>query len=251
MANKFVKEGRYLLLYIPAYGGVIPYRVVEWRNKDAEFINYGPFPYTASGYPEGVIPAYHVTSEVTFKDITGRYPPEKSSDMFYFTEADRLVHTYIDIRPKVFRVFRNIPMNYKQYSLLGYATADPGASGSSGQSTDFGYSTGKVIEHLFIPNMHVGWILANRTNMDLKTYVRISYVEYKVEIPKDANLIFKMILGEAPAYWYTMPVYTRVAQIDELITKIYGLTDVIPLYKVYERERAMREIPTIVSGARI
>jgi len=243
----FVKEGEHLLVLMPAWEAVLPFRIRARVNKGAEVLNYGPFPYTFSGYPEGVVPDFQTTTPVTFKDITGRYPAERAADMFYLAVKDRdtLVHAYVDIRPRgLFRIYQWIPSGAKQIRLLKMVTFE---EGPTPPPTDFGYSVG-VKEQVFLPTFHIDWALANRTNMDLRTYVVIRYAEYRVELVKDPAIIFKLLQREIPAHWFTLVAEHKFAEGEALFEDVYKIKP-IPLYRKHEQERARREIPELVKEA--
>ncbi|MFQ6075626.1 MAG: hypothetical protein ACE5Z5_05780 [Candidatus Bathyarchaeia archaeon] len=241
----FVLEGEHILISIPAYDAVLPLRVKARVNKGAETLNYGPFPYTFPGYPEGVVRGGNVTEAVTFKDITGRYPPERAADMFLYKEPSILLHAYVDIKPYLFRIFQWIPTGTKQIRFLRLVPFEAGSDVIP--STDFGYWVG-VKEQVFLPNFHINWQLANRTNMDLRTHVGIRYAEYEVEIPRDPPTIFNLIQRRVPAYWFTLAAITKFVEGDAMFREIYKV-EPIPFYRSYEEERALREIPELIGEA--
>jgi len=243
----FVLEGQHFLVHLPAWDAVLPFRIKARVNKGAERLNYGPVPFTFPGYPEGVILEMNTTDPFTFKDITGRYPPERAADMFWFPEPDILLHAYVDIRPHLFRIYQWIPSGVKQIRLIRLVTFEPGSA--TVPPSDFGYSIG-VKEQVFLPNIHIDWQIRNQTNMRLRTNVYIRYAEYKVELVKDPATVFNLIVGKIPAYWQTFVVETRFPEGERLFEQIYKIKP-IPFYREYERERALREIPELVRGATI
>ena len=246
----FVKEGEHVLIVLPAYNTILPLRIKAIKNKEAEWWNYGPVPYTFSGYNEGEIKARSATSGFKFKDRTGRLTGEQAGDMFYHKKAEKLIHAYIDIRPHLFRIYREIPTGVKQVVYLDAVTFTTDVGDAT---ADFGYTTG-VVEQFFLPNFHIDWYVANWTNMDLKTNVMIKYAEYEVEIPRDAETIFSLMMRKVPAHWYTLPVTSKHSTIDRMFTEIYGFAEGrygIPFYRSYEREKAISEIPEILKGVAI
>jgi hypothetical protein len=242
----FVREGEHIIIPIPAYNAVLPFRVRSIANKGTEFFNYGPVPYTFSGYPEGVITARSTTPGFKWKDRTGRLVAEQAADMFYFTVPNKLIHAYIDIRPHLFRIYREIPTGTKQTRYLDAVTFTTEVDETA---SIFGYTVG-VVEHIFLPNFHVDWFVHNATNMDLRTSVMIKYAEYEVELVKDPALIFSMLMRQVPAYWWTLPAVTRFNEMDRLLSEIYKITP-IPHYRQGEKEKALREIPDLIKGATI
>jgi len=242
----FVREGESIILYLPAWEGIIPFRVIARMNKDAETLNYGPFPYTHAGYPTGVVPGGVTTAPTKFKDITGAYPPERAVDMFFYKEPSMLIHAFVDIRPHLFRIYQWIPTGAKQIRLFRIVTWEPTLAVPT---NIFAYSVG-VKEQFFLPNFHIDWQLLNGTNMDLRTYTVFKYAEYEVEILKDPATIFNMIQRKVPAYWYTFPVMQKFDEGERMLKEVYKITP-IPLYKSHELDRAVREIPTLLREARI
>jgi len=246
----FVKEGEHVIMLFPPYDSFIPFRVKSIANKEAEYLNYGPVPYTFTGYPEGVIPGRNVTEGFTFKDITKRLPPELAPDMFYHDKAYKLIHAYINITPHLFRIFREIPVGVKQIvymELVGFDVAIDSLVAL------FGYKVG-IVEQFFLPDFHINWFIHNATNMDLRTNVMIKYAEYNVEIPRDANLIFNLLMRKIPAYWYTLPITSPRIEFERMFEVRYGFPREVrgfPFYKAYEREKALREIPPILEKLKI
>ena len=240
----FLREGEHIVVVLPAYNAAIPFRVRSVDNKDTHWINYGPVPYTFTGYSKGVIPGRNATPGFKFSDITGMLTGEQATDMFYHKKEDILIHAYVDIRPHLFRIYREIPTGTKQTRYLRTVTFTT----TVGQNTSlFGYTVG-VVEQFFFPNFHIDWFVHNATNMDLRTNVMIKYAEYTVEIPRDPEFIFNLMLRKYPAYWYTLPIQTKFTEMDRLFSEIYKMK-MIPLYKTYERERALSEIPEMIKEA--
>jgi len=243
-AKGFIKEGEHVVIVLPAYDAVLPLRVRSIANKDAEWFNYGPVPYTFTGYPEGVVPSRSTSEGFKFKDRTGRLVAEQATDMFYHKKPGILIHAYIDIRPRLFRIYRDIPTGTKQIRYLETVTFSTGVDEAT---SIFGYSVG-VVEHFFLPNFHVDWYIQNPTNMTLRTNVMMKYAEYKVELPKDPMFIFDLIMRKYPAYWYTLPIQTKFDEMDRLFSEIYKFRP-IPFYRPYEREKAIKEIPNLIREA--
>jgi hypothetical protein len=249
-SDGFLKEGEHILVVWPIYDTILPLRVKSIANKHAKFFNYGPVPFTFSGYPKGVIPGKSVAGPFRFIDITGRLTGEYAGDMFYHNKAYKLIHAYVDIRPHLFRIYQEIPSGAKQYIYMEAVTHTTDVDVAT---SDFGYFTG-VKEMLFFPDFHIDWYLYNGTNLPLRTYVSIKYAEYNVEIPRDPALVFDMMMRRYPAYWYTMPITTDRKEFRRMFTERYGFPEDrpgIPFYRAYEKPVALREIPEILKGVKI
>lgn len=246
----FIKEGEHILVIFPAYNSILPLRVKSIDNKHTKWFNYGPVPYTFNGYSEGIMKNRSATPGFKFTDITGMLTGEEAGDMFYHKKAEMLLHAQIDIKPHLFRIFQEIPVGSKQVTYIRAVTFTTGV----GEATaNFGYFVG-VKEQIFLPNFHIDWFVHNATNMDLRTNVMMKYAEYTVELPKDADLIFNMMMRKIPAYWYTLPVTTTRTDLDRMFEEVYKFSAEkhgIPFYRSYEREKALREIPEIIRGAAI
>jgi hypothetical protein len=244
----FVREGEHVLIVLPAYDAILPLRVKSIVNKEAKWFNYGPVPYTFTGYPEGVMKARSATDGFKFKDVTGRLVGEEAGDMFYHKKPEKLIHAYIDITPHLFRIYQEVPTGAKQIIYLDAVTF---TTGVDDVTAVFGYTVG-VKEQFFLPNFHIDWFVHNATNMHLRTNVMMKYAEYNVEMPTDADLIFNLMMRKIPAYWWTLPVTTRRVELDRMFEEVYKFPRGVfglPFYRSYERDRALREIPEKIRGA--
>jgi len=244
--NGFVREGEHVLIVFPAYNSVLPLRVKAVVNKNANWWNYGPLPYTFSDIGvEGVVKARSCTDGFRFKDRTGRLTGEQAGDMFYHNKPSKLIHAYVDIKPHLFRIYHEIPSGVKQYTYMEAVTF---TTSVDEYTSDFGYTTG-VVEMFFLPGFHIDWFVANWTNMNLRTNVMIKFAEYEVELPTDPKLIFNLMMRRVPSYWWTLPVTSSRVEFDRMFSDIYKFpaeVKGIPLYRSYEEEKALREIPDLI-----
>ena len=200
----FVQDGEHLVLYFPAWKGIVPIRVIHRVNKEYERYNYGPAPIQFSGFPAGVMPPAVIdpTSDVpVVPSVTTPFtfpnpllPPEISTDMWYFTESEMLFHVKAYIKPYLLRGRLQVPTGTTHVTFhAGRVTAT--------SPYEFGYFRG-VKEMIFIPNIHVGWILENKTNMAFLTSVVFEYAEYKIELVKEPEVVFELMTKKLPAYWF-------------------------------------------------
>ena len=193
-----VKENNYLVIHFIAENKILPLRVVRRNNRGFERFEYGPIPVTFEGYSQGVIPARQYTPEFTFS--YNRLLPEDAPDMWYFTDKNKVYHVYVTIEPAyLLRVMRRIPQGTSPYSFRTIS-----ASASQILELEFGFTRGKRIEQVFLPNLKIGWVVGNPTNIDLKTYVTFIYGDYDVEFVRDAETIWNLMIKKKPAHWFTM-----------------------------------------------
>ena len=198
----FLNEDGLLVIYFPAWKGYEVFKVVSRPNKGFERIDYGPGPFvTASG--TGIVPAATIDPTSTVPVIPGytsiftftnpALPPEYQTDMWYFVEDDVIYDVNIYYRPALLRCYQYVPLP-RQQVVFRTVTANP--------AYDFGYFRG-FKNQIFIPRLHIGWQLANKTNIALVTYFWFDYAEYQVEVPKDPTLIYDAITGRVPAKRFT------------------------------------------------
>ena len=227
---QFVPPNSLLVLYFPAYDGIIVCRVIRHRNPELYDFVYGPLPIEFSGYEAGVLPAMNVTDWITFSYT--RLPEEYRTDMFYFTELDRLIHAYITVEPSaLIRGYLQIPAGYRPFDFRGIITAEPGSA--TIEPTDFGFFRGTK-EMIFLPRVRVQWAFVNRTNMDLRTNVRMKYVEYEIELITDPKIILDVMWDRITPkpYWYSWGGSTRADPLDRLFDVHWSVrpASLIPRY---------------------
>ena len=188
-----VLENQILTIIYPFENAITPFRVVTRNNHGYEDFEYGPIPYTASGHSSGVVPSRSYTSEFTFS--YSRLQPESAPDMFYFTDKNKIYHTYITFQPAyLLRVFRRIP---KGTTTMVFRTVTP--SPSLSLDIEFGFSRG-TIEQVFLPHIQIGWFLANPTNIDLRTNVHITYGDYDVEFIDKPEIVWDIMKGKLASH---------------------------------------------------
>ena len=121
----FMLEGTNLLLYWPGFNGILCYHVIYRHNRHFEDLTYGPLPYTASGHEAGVVPANSTTDEYKFNWYwDNRRRGHQKENMFYFEKSDRLIHTFMTVKPFMLRNYIHYPetMTLLTY-LAGYRQA--------------------------------------------------------------------------------------------------------------------------------
>jgi len=208
-----VRNGGVLAIYFPYKNAILPLRVVYRENEGFEHFLYGPLPISFSGYDAGVLPAGQRVEGITFPYTM--LPAEMATDMFYYTEAGRVIHAHLYFSPIMLRVNVEIPVARKMYSYLGKVTQD--------LAYDFGWFRGKK-EMVFLPKIHIGWDFYNPTNLDLRTNLTIVFGEYRVELVFDPEAIYGVVTRRYPAHYvtfggrYWFPELTdalRILNVDE------------------------------------
>lgn len=249
-----VRENEYLVLYIPATTKALVFRVVSRYNKGFEVVDYGPLPLKAgtilptldggtTSVPEdGVLPArsYTPPGGIAFP-CSGAYD---SSDMWYVPEdyRDRAFHVVQRVAPAFLRIGIEVPGGVAQARFQKDRVV-------LGVEKDFGFTRGSV-EVVHLPKVRYGYRYANDTNLDVYTYVRFTYGEYVVEVPRDAEAVFNVLHKKVPAHWVTIPVTVYDKSVEGALNDVYGF-DGFKLYPYYEREKALSEYRELIVRARV
>jgi len=247
-----VLEGEYLTVFIPATSRAFVFRVKSRVNRGYEVIDYGPLPLSAGASlptfdggsvtvpSDGVIPARAYTEGLSF-------PLEEAfdrSDMWYTPEdyRDRLFHVIQYVTPAFLRVDVQIPTAVTQ----GRFQKDKVVTGVS---KPFGFARG-FYEIVHLPKVHYGYRYGNETNVDLRTFVKFVYAEYVVETPRSSSLIFDVLTRRLPSKWVSLPVNIMDATVERALIDVYGVTG-FPLYRLDERDRALREYDALLRGVKV
>jgi len=242
-----VRSGEYLVAYIPATERALVFRVRSRLNEGREVYNYGPIPlktgtslptYTggSTAVPEdGVLPANSYTGGMSFQapQIMKDYVFD-ANDIWYIIETyrDMLFHVKTYITPSFLRVDVQIPIGNPQ----GRFQKDKFIIGVD---RDFGFARG-YIELIHFPKIHYGYRFGNDTNLDVRTFVKFIYGEYRVETPMDANLIFDILVKREPAYWLTLPISILDPTAESALIETYGYAG-FRIYKHTDRNTALAD----------
>jgi len=234
----FVLENQYLVVSFPQWNGILAYKVLARTNKGFEELNYGALPVSFSGHTSGVIPANNRTG--SFKISWTRLPTERATDMFWYDDPSKLLHVKLDIKPFMLRKYLYLTEGIQQVRYLGVVTADPS------MGDDFGYWRGEK-ELIILPFMHIAFDVYNKTNMDLRTYLRIKYGEYKVEFIKDADLLFNLMTRKIRAYWFTYP--GEIPFPTDPFVRAYNINQPFPLRT--EKSQVQTDVGIILAGGTV
>lgn len=250
MTLPFARENEFLVVYLPPISRALVFRIVGVYNNGYQKIEYGPIPISAgttlptyeggaTTVPEdGVMPARSYTRDAVRFPMEGAYD---ESDMWRFPEDwnERLFHILQVVKPGFLRIEAQIPPGaiqpkFQRDKVLG------------GVEKDFGFTRGKF-EIVQLPGVSVGYRYGNDTNLDVYTYVRFYYAEYMVEIVKDAEMVYNILMKRVPSRWYTYPVTYLHPRIIESLKKAYGFEG-FPL--LYRREEAVKRYEELIQLVR-
>lgn len=246
----FARENEILVVYLPPRARALVFKVVSVLNSGYKVFDYGPLPIrsgdtvasydggTATVPEDGVLPGRsYIRDGITFP-LEGAYD---ESDMWYFPEewGDTLLHEVQLLTPAWLKVDAQVPPSATQPKYQrGKVTG--------GVDKDFGFYRGRM-EMVHLPGVRVGFRYGNDTNLDVYTYVRFLYAEYRVSIPRDPELVFNVLTRRAPAKWFTMPISYMDPSVENSIREAYGYTG-FPLFTEAERDAAIRLYREIISG---
>jgi len=248
-----VLEGNLLLVHMPALEKVLVFRILDRENKGNEVINYGPLPIssgdtlnyletgTTTAPADGVIVGLTYTPEAYLLSSLVS-PVVDSNDMFYLSEDQRdiLFHLHLYITPDILRVLTEYPKGKpQQYFQKGKVTLYI--------HSDFGWRRGYQ-ETIRIPKVYVGYRFCNDTNLDFYTFLKIVYAEYRVEIPKDPELIWNAIMGKVPAYRHVLPYVSREPTLPTALRDVYGIEG-FPI--IWEKEKALEEYRRLLEEVKL
>ena len=202
----FMEEGGKLLLYFPGFNAILCYDVIARMNRHFEELAYGPLPVTLTDsagttHATGVVPANMSTGEYKFHWIDTRRKDHEYTNMFYFEDADRLVHVFMTIKPFLLRNYIHYPETLTPLTYLKSVTNTPETG------DDFG-SFRENYEIVYIPFLECTFETYNKTNIDLNTFVKFTFAEYEVELIKDKETMKKMWLEQVPVKKIVLPAYT-------------------------------------------
>jgi len=211
-------------------------------NKGYEVINYGALPLSSGDSlptldgasttvpADGVLPARAYTEDVSFS-LSGAYD---ETDMWYVTDEyrERLFHVKQFVKPSWLRIDVRIPKSVTQ----GRFQRDKVVTGVD---KDFGFRRG-VFEVVHLPKIHYGYRYCNETNLNVYTFVKFIYAEYIVEIPRNSDLIFRVLSKQYPSYWLTLPIVVYDPIVAEGLKDTYGIEG-FTVYRSDQRSEAIRE----------
>ena len=252
MMKGLVREGEYLTVFIPAYERALVFRVRSVVNAGREHIHYGPLPISegdvlstldggsVSVPADGVLPARAYTEALTFP-IEGVFD---SDDMWYIPAdyRERIFHVIQSVTPSFLRIDAQIPPAVTQGRFQREKKI-------IGVEKDFGFARGEF-EMIHFPEIHIGYRYANDTNVDLRTSVQFTYGEYVVEIPRDAETLFRILTKKIESHWITLPISVADPSIEDALQKTYGILG-FELFRSDQRDEAIAEYERILGEVKL
>jgi len=252
MMKGLVREGEYLTVFIPAYERALVFRVRSVVNAGRERIHYGPLPISegdvlstldggsASVHADGVLPARAYTEALTFpmEDVFD------GDDMWYIPAdyRERIFHVIQSVTPSFLRIDAQIPPAVTQGRFQREKKI-------IGVEKDFGFARGEF-EMIHFPEIHIGYRYANDTNVDLRTSVQFTYGEYVVEIPRDAETLFRILTKKIESHWITLPISVADPSIEDALEKTYGILG-FELFRSDQRDEAIAEYERILGEVKL
>lgn len=220
----FMLEGTNLLLYWPGFNGILCYHVIYRHNRHFEDLTYGPLPYTASGHEAGVVPANSTTDEYKFNWYwDNRRRGHQKENMFYFEKSDRLIHTFMTVKPFMLRNYIHYPETMTLLTYLDGVTVKP-------EDGDFFGYFRENFELVYIPYLECTFETYNNTNIDLRTFVNFKYAEYEVELVRDREEMKKMWTEKVPVKKIVQPAYAEFR--TNAFSQAYGIRKPYPVEDV-------------------
>jgi hypothetical protein len=241
--ERILQEGDLLTVYLPPTNRAFVFRVISVVNKSREEIPYGLLPIasgetlatyeggTTTAPADGVIPGRSYTPSPKKFPLSGAYD---ETDMWYTPKdyRNRLFHVFHLLTPGFLRAEVQIPTGVTQ----GRFQKDKIITGVE---KDFGFYRGEV-EVVHVPEVHYGFKWGNDTNMSLNTSVTFLYGEYLVEIPRDPEFLFNVLIRRIPSRWYTMPIGIYDLTLKRGLMESYGFEG-FTVYGMDKREAAIEE----------
>lgn len=241
-----VKDNEHLVVFVPGSKKALPFRVLARHNRGGEILNYGSIPITSGeawgSYDGGtttapadnVIPnrAYTMTNSSKLftppSDMSNTY---SSTDMFYIPADDfrnRIFHIYMDLTPHFIRCGIQIPRGQNQLRYQNNRVI-------LGVDKTSGWQWGGL-ELVQFPEINMGYMFGNDTNVDWYNSVVFRYGEYIIGIPGDAETIFDLLNKNRPAHWLELPIASYDSTIRAGFNKTYADGRDFDGFKLYSKE---------------
>jgi len=187
---RYLKPGEYgVLNFVTDQGkGIIIFRAIRCHSEKPTPFEYGSL--VSRGVLSASIDPDTVTDPVRFKiSIHAR----DINDLFYFREADYLLHVELKLTPpvKVFKYFTSGSLQGTYNPILSAYTDTP-----------FGFEW-PPIEFIAIPNVHLDFAFRNPYKTEkVDPYIEWDYMWYEVKYPKDASLYEAVLSGKLKLPWF-------------------------------------------------
>jgi len=221
----FVNEEYYLILFFPVLRRYLAFKVLERLNRGFENLLYGPLPYQETDHGEGVVPAGKFAGPYVFpsyfKAARDRIQweglvAEAANDIFYFEEKDKIFDVFLHIKPFLLRNYIQYPRNVSQISFREKVIA------RHDKIDDFGFFR-NTYNAIYLPKIDIGYISANNTNVNLRTFVSFDYAEYRVELIKKKEDFLTILRDREKYKLVTMPYFSSQTKVQNVFEKIYEI----------------------------
>ena len=201
----FILEGNYLLLYYPVYRTAMLFKIISRVNRGNE-----EFPPREITY----IPPYSfVRYEIPW--IDERRTDVERLNMFYYEDANKLLHAFVTIKPVLIKNYLEYPIDVRQGKYLNVTMAP--------EIADIIGFWRETKELVFLPKIRSRFVSFNSTNLYIKLVAKVSYAEYDVEFIKDADMVKQAWEGKLPVKRITMPIVTESKAFEAKIKGVYGI----------------------------
>ena len=202
MQNRY-EESDFLILYYPAFQGVLGFRIMGIQNKSFENWSYGPVPISFVDNSQvthevGVIPSSFVT---THYELPNNLPglattTNYQTDIFFQPNPNLLYDFMVDYNNVLLRNYFEIP--YIAPAASAYETSFTAPGALSPNASDFGFTAGpfRIISQ---PNMRIGILTDNQTNRNLRTNIFVNLSVYQVGLVASGPLLYDMITKQGDA----------------------------------------------------
>ena len=239
-----IEPGSLLIVGLPSYGTLLPFKVVDVTNMPYDEINYSPLPISTStslGYftptvPPGaplaapyngvLVPMSYTSSPIMFP-LQNSFDP---SDMFYFESPNnKLMVVEIYTHPKFLRVMPEIPAgnivaSYENtiFNVGGSLVVNVGNfTGYASTGFKRGYSL--VVQ---LPKIHYGYLIGNDTSQTVVTSGTIRYYDLRVSAPSSSEVLDAFKGRNRNVNFISVPMPTVNTIVSNVLDNYYGTTGI-------------------------
>lgn len=243
----FVKNNGFISIYIPAFDKAMVFRVIARQNPNTTEMSYGELPLKEAdplnAYDGGIetVPASGVIKANTYTRPV-QFPlqgAERDNDMMFtpFTYVNRLFHYKVKTSPSHLRIGYQIPHGASQGKFQDDKII-------TGVDKMFGFERGES-EMIYFPELTIGHVFGNDTNLDVKTAVSFTYAEYLIDFVWDPVALFNILSGLAPSYRITYPMVTDDQTVKNALIKTYQF-DGFKIFTPYQQAEAIAEYTKVL-----
>jgi len=185
MERKFLEVGEYGVLHFitERHSGVAVFKVMA---RQIIPFKYGNLPIevfkTQFGFDATGIPPRTTTDPVR---IYGTFEGKRVEDLFYFDDADTLIHVWMYIEPDIIHVM--------PYWISGYLQGDYHDILTATKNSVFGFKR-PPLEFIAIPKVHLAFAFRNNSpNNTINPYIEWESAIYRVKYETNPNIIEQIL----------------------------------------------------------